>query len=264
MTSLNIRPAASTAQTTDYGERGAMLMHKAGAFLRELRRLRKLSQSNLAEAVEVGRGTIERLEAGDDRVSVGTMLRVLHELDASPWHFYELAMVPTRTLSEVRQQRDVVQGISAYVSTLAASKKIPVAVLAEVTGTWFSHVDGTSEARQLIPDIAWLLALQYLDAPLADLVPLFHATNDHVAIGRQLAEARGTFVNQMEHVQPYEHGERQNVPSLDGVLYRLSGLLRYGNDLPAVMRHELTQIEAELKRYRSKLVYAIGCIKAEP
>lgn len=263
MTSLNTR-SVTTTQHPDYGEHSTTSMHKAGAFLKELRRAQKLSQSDLAGIVNVGRGTIERLEAGDDRVSIGTVLHVLHVLGASPWHFYELAMIPTRNVSEVRHQRGVREGIRAYVYTLAASKQVPIAVLAEITHAALSEGNGTFEDRQLIPDIAWLLALQYLDAPLSDLAPLFRATNDYITIGRQLAEARGAFASQLEHFLPHEHGERHNLPSLDGVLYRLSGLLRYGHDLPTIIKHELTRIEADLKRYRSLLVLAVGYIEAEP
>src|SRR5689334_6498698 len=63
-------------------------MQNAGVYLKDLRRARRLTQSDLAEVVEVGRGTIERLESGDDRISVGTVLQVLKILGASPCHYY--------------------------------------------------------------------------------------------------------------------------------------------------------------------------------
>jgi transcriptional regulator with XRE-family HTH domain len=62
-------------------------MENAGVYLKDLRRARKLTQSDLAEAVEVGRGTIERLESGDDRIGIGTVLQVFQALGASPWHY---------------------------------------------------------------------------------------------------------------------------------------------------------------------------------
>src|SRR5262245_31431391 len=74
-------------------------LDNAGIYLKELRRARKLSQSDLAEIVAVGRGTIERLEHGDDRVGVGTVFQVLKFLGASPWYYYDLATHPQRTLN---------------------------------------------------------------------------------------------------------------------------------------------------------------------
>ena len=108
-------------------------MEKAGTYLKDLRRAQKLTQSQLAEAVEVGRGTIERLESGDDRIGVGTVLQVLKRLGASPWQYYDLAIEPARTLSEVRQQGAVIRGIAAYVRVLAERKQVPASLLDEVT-----------------------------------------------------------------------------------------------------------------------------------
>jgi transcriptional regulator with XRE-family HTH domain len=97
-------------------------LEKAGIYLKELRRARRLTQSDLAEAVDVGRGTIERIESGDDRVGVGTLLQVFTALGASPWQYYELATQQARTLAEVQQQRAIVHGIAAYVGVLAERK----------------------------------------------------------------------------------------------------------------------------------------------
>jgi transcriptional regulator with XRE-family HTH domain len=66
-------------------------MENAGIYLKDLRRTRRLTQSDLAETVDVGRGTIERLESGDDRISIGTVLQVFQTLGASPCHYYDLA-----------------------------------------------------------------------------------------------------------------------------------------------------------------------------
>src|SRR5262249_55093614 len=79
----------------------SLSLENAGTYLKELRRAQKLSQSDLAEVVAVGRGTIERLEHGDDRVGVGTVFQVLKSLGASPWHYYDLAIHPQRTLKEI-------------------------------------------------------------------------------------------------------------------------------------------------------------------
>src|SRR5689334_15598689 len=95
-------PVASGSYEKD--DQAVTPMQKAGYFLKELRRAKKLTQSKLAEAVDVGRGTIERLESGDVHVGVGTVLHVLTILGVSPWHYYELATQARRTAGEIHQQ----------------------------------------------------------------------------------------------------------------------------------------------------------------
>jgi DNA-binding XRE family transcriptional regulator len=84
-------------------------MENAGQYLKDLRQAHKLTQSALAELVEVGRGTITRLESGDDRIGVGTVMHVIKTLSASPWHYYDLATQPGRTRREMRQQLAVMR-----------------------------------------------------------------------------------------------------------------------------------------------------------
>jgi len=127
------RPVA--ARSTDKASRAAKSLQNAGAYLKALRRTRKLSQSELAEAIDVGRGSIERLEGGDARIRIGTVLHVLTMLDASAWDYFELALYPWRTLGEVRQQRMLVQGIEAYIRGLAERKQVSPTVLAEIMHT---------------------------------------------------------------------------------------------------------------------------------
>ena len=120
-------------------------MENAGVYLKDLRRARKLTQSDLAEAVEVGRGTIERLESGDDRISIGTVLQVFQALGASPCHYYDLATAKASSLNEVYQQRAVIHGVTAYVRALAERKQVPPAVLGEVMHTSFAdNADGAA------------------------------------------------------------------------------------------------------------------------
>jgi transcriptional regulator with XRE-family HTH domain len=239
-------------------------LEQAAVYLKDLRRAHKLTQSELAEAVEVGRGTIERLERGDDRISVGTVLAVLRILAASPWHYYDLAMQPTRTLDEIHHQRAVICGIAAYVRMLAERNQISLAVLDEVVGSPLaSFADGAIDVDQVSP-YALLLALLYLDAPLADLAPIVRAKDGHEALGQQLAEARGTFAVEMRHAQQHEQTEQHTVPALDVVVARIAAIIRYSTDLPTLLKHELSRVEADLKRYRALLARAVGDIIAEP
>jgi transcriptional regulator with XRE-family HTH domain len=84
-----------------------------GAYVKALRRAHQLTQSDLAERIEVGRGTIERIEHGDDHVYVGTVVRVLAALGAAPWLFFDLAIQqPPHSLDQSRHQLQIVRGIA--------------------------------------------------------------------------------------------------------------------------------------------------------
>ncbi len=104
----------------------------------------------------------------------------------------------------------------------------------------------------------------YLDAPLTDLTPIARAATDHEALGRQLAEARGAFVLEMQHAQQNGQVEPHAVPSLDVVVARITALIRYSSDLPTMVKHELSRAEADLRRYRALIARAVGNIMAEP
>jgi transcriptional regulator with XRE-family HTH domain len=239
-------------------------MENAGVYLKDLRRARKLTQSDLAETVEVGRGTIERLESGDDRIGVGTVLQVFKALGASPWYYYDLATQPARTLAEVEQQRAIIHGITAYVRALAERKQVPPAVLDDVACASLAEGAHGSAGSDAISAHALLLALMYLDAPITDLAPIARAATDHEALGRELAEARGAFALEMQHAQANGQVEPYAVPSLDVVVARITALIRYSSDLPTMVKHELSRVEADLRRYRALIARAVGNIMAEP
>jgi transcriptional regulator with XRE-family HTH domain len=236
-------------------------MSKAGDYLQERRRMRKWSQSDLAEAAAVGRGTIQRLERGDERVGVGTVLRVLHALGVSPWHYYRLATSPAWTLPTARHHQAVLHGMIAYIQRLAECKHLPVDTLvdAPTAGDDLSSTDTGHPSSAF----AVLLALIALDAPLADLAPLVRASSDHETVGRQMAEARDAFTAHMQQVPAPDHPDQHSIPILDASLYRLATILRYRHDLPVLLHHELARIEADLKRHRAFLVLAINYLKME-
>src|SRR3712207_3691773 len=48
-------------------------LRRAGAYLETLRRRQKLTQQDVADAVDVGRGTIDRVEAGAEEVKIRTV-----------------------------------------------------------------------------------------------------------------------------------------------------------------------------------------------
>ena len=239
-------------------------MQKAGGYLKDLRRARKLSQSALAEAVDTGRGTIQRLEKGDGTVNVGTVLHVLDTLGASPWFYNDLALQPGRTLGEVRQQRAIVRGVAAYVRVLATYKHVSRSAIDEVTQAALGLGTNDGMTPDAISPYALLRALVVLDAPLADLAAIIRAPHDHETIGRQLAETRGALAVAVEQARQSSEGETQPIPSLDAVVARVAAMVRANADLPAMVKHELARVEADLRRYRALLARAVGDITAQP
>jgi transcriptional regulator with XRE-family HTH domain len=255
--------SAASAASED-GAYSATPMERAGLYLKELRRARKLTQSTLAEAVGAGRGTIERLESGDDHINVGTVLRVLKALSASPWHYFELAMEPKRTLDEICHKRAIMRGIVVYIRVLAERKRVAAVALDEVTHSTLASGANSDGETDITSPYALLLALIYLDAPLADLAPIVRAAGGHEALGRQLAESRGALSVAIEQAEQHGPVEKLRIPAIDAVVTRVSTILRSGENLPGMLRHELARVEADLKRYRALALRGIGDITAEP
>jgi DNA-binding XRE family transcriptional regulator len=230
-----------------------MSLTTAGAYLKELRRKCRLSQTKLGEAVEISRTTIERLEKGEPTVGITTVLRVIETVNASPRHYYDLAMQPSLTREEVRRQQAILNGIQTYVRVLSEQKQVEIDILAAVMGItpavlskWMAH-----PASQL-PELALLLALVYLDVPLADLADIVHATSNHEALGRRLAEDRSAYVVQMEQNEDSAPTSNWSVPALEVILRRLRVLLRNSQELSPVLRHELSRIIDDLDHYKTR------------
>jgi hypothetical protein len=154
--------------------------------------------------------------------------------------------------------------ISARVSSQAERKRISPTVLTEATHISSPACPNGSDDTDVSSALALLLALIELDPPLADLAPIVRASSEHDVIARELAEARGTFAIEMAQLPPHEPFEWQSLPSFDTIVSRVSTILRYSQDLPTVLKHELVRVEADLKRYRALLILAMSYIKAEP
>lgn len=253
--------ACGSSQTEDT----LLSLENAGTYLKELRRARKLSQSDLAEGVAVGRGTIERLEGGDDRVGIGTVFQVLKTLGASPSHYYDLAIHPWRTLKEIHHQRAVAHGIETYVQVLAERKHVSTIALMEVMLASSSIPTHCRNGAESPPsELALLRALIYLDAPLVDLVVLVQATSGHETIGRERAEERDMFAARVQETGQHELPEFRPVPSLDIVVSRMRAIVQHRPELPPILKHELSRLIAEIERYRVYVIDAVGSLLVEP
>ena len=129
---------------------------------------------------------------------------------------------------------------------LAERKQVPASVLDEVARAPLSASTNGGCTSDAVSPYALLLALMYLGAPLADLAPIVRAVDGHEALGRQLAEARGAFALEMQHAQQHGQTEQHSVPSLDVVVAHIAAIIRHSSDLPTLLKHELSRVEAEL------------------
>jgi DNA-binding XRE family transcriptional regulator len=211
-----------------------MSLATAGEYIKELREKRKLSQTKLGEALDVSRSTVERLEVGEPNVGIATVLRAIEVLNASPWHYYDVAMHTSVAYEEVCRRQAILSGIHTYVRALCEQKQIGIDVLSDVMQVpratltrWFS------DPAAQVSEMALLLALVYLDVPLTDIANIVHATTNHEALGRRLAENRAHAMQaqQMEHMP---RTVSRNVPALEAISRRLVFILHNGQELSPI------------------------------
>jgi len=230
-----------------------MSLATAGEYIKELRKRRKLSQSKLGEAVDISRSTIERLDEGAPNVGIATVLRTIEVLNASPWHYYDLAMHTSVTYEEICRRQAILSGIQAYMHVLCEQKQIGIDVLSDVMQMprailtrWFS------DPAAQISEMALLLALVYLDVPLTDIANIVHATTNHEALGRRLAENRAHVV-QAQQMEQTPRTVSRNVPALEAISRRLTLILHNGQELSPILRYELRRIVDDLDHYHIRM-----------
>jgi transcriptional regulator with XRE-family HTH domain len=79
-----------------------MGMEAVAAYLREIRRGRGFTQESLAEAVDVSKRTIERMERNEGDITVHTFERIIAVLRASATQVNYLATTPSVTTGEAQ------------------------------------------------------------------------------------------------------------------------------------------------------------------
>ncbi len=255
--------AAMTLGSLDHERHTLTPMEHAGEYIHALRRARKLTQQDLAEAVAVGRGTIERLEKGDDGVGIGTVLQVLHMLGASPSYYDGLATAKVRSLDELETRRAIITGLTVYVQTLAQIKQIPSATLRTLMPRTWANTDWSATDADMFFLYDLLLACIALDVPLIDLATIIQAPTDHAALGRQLAEERGTLERELQHVHYDGLSKMSSLPAMDALIRRITALMRMHTNLPTIVMLELVRVDIDLRRYRALLVLAMHHVQTD-
>nr|PZN21295.1 MAG: hypothetical protein DIU80_19225 [Chloroflexota bacterium] len=229
-----------------------MASSQAGAYLKSLRYKADYSTEALGEAVGVKRGTIERLEKGDDSVAIRTVTRVLSLLGASPWSYHRLATDPHLSLDVVLQHHAIARSITTYLITLATQRGIPLEMLAELMRIplqTLSRIAGEEGHGGMLPDLALLLGLIALDGALTDVETIAQAERDHDAIARQLATQRAVYMaaDQTDSALPRQ---MHSYPLIDSALRHLSLIQRNSQDLPAMLRQELSRAIRDLEQFQ--------------
>jgi DNA-binding XRE family transcriptional regulator len=237
----------------------------AGRYLKELRKQRKFSQAKLGDAVDVSRSTILRLEAGDATISIGIILRTIEKLNASPRHYYDLAVDVLTSWEDVQIRQAILDGIQAYIRVLCERKQIEVDVLADVMRTPASLVSRWRDDPTVqLSELALLMALVYLEVPLTDIADIVRATKNHETLGRQRAEERSVYVTQIQQTAYARSRSSWSVPALEAIVRRLTVLVRNSQELSPVFRHELLRIVDDLEHYHTRASVGVENIMARP
>ena len=78
-----------------------------GGKIRQLRKERKLTQSELASRIGVQQSDLSRMEKGEYRVSLDTLFKILSEFDLGIGEFFGDASRSPMTVDEARMLRDL-------------------------------------------------------------------------------------------------------------------------------------------------------------
>jgi DNA-binding XRE family transcriptional regulator len=83
--SCRTRALHSSRHSSEKEHKSIMSLATAGAYIKELRKQRRLSQVKLGEAADVSRSTIDRLEKGEPSIGIGTILHTIDILGGRWW-----------------------------------------------------------------------------------------------------------------------------------------------------------------------------------
>ena len=234
-----------------------MQTHVIAAYFKVLREGYRFTQQSLADAAGVGKRTVERLEGGRRRVSLGSQERIMATLGASPDEVNYLATNPSATITEARElaqsllqrnprwgvlggqvrfQDSHLLGVQTYMQLLRKGRQITRKDLADALGIGIADLanweDGRSDALQF-PIL--LRAIKHIHGSLEDLQTIGAATDGHVALGRRLAEARlaaqsersnHEAIQNSQDIQPPEGTAIQRLAATENVVQFILSLLK--------------------------------------
>jgi transcriptional regulator with XRE-family HTH domain len=231
------------------------------AYFRELRKGYRYTQQALADAADVGKRTVERLDRGDRPVSIRSLEPIMVVLGASADEVHYLMTNPSATVSEAKElaraqlqrsslwqgipdrsqpshQDPRLRGLQAYVRTVRERQHISRKVLADMLGVGIAALaDWEAGRSNALPLPAVLRAIMQLIGAMEDLKQIDTATEGHEALGRRLAEARVPILLKESTPEPSDaadaHSARiqeqtiqQRVAALEGIVQFILSLLK--------------------------------------
>jgi len=267
------------------GDDTPMLTEAVAVYFRELREGRGFTQESLANAVGIGKRTIERLERNEGDISVEPFERIITILGASPEEVNYLATNPSATIEEGKEfarillqeptprsgathpavlRQDVGSvGIRTYIRTLREQQGIGRKALAEGIGIRIGMLADWEDGRiSTIPTAALVRAVTYLGATVEDLDRITSASSDHETLGQQLAEARISGATQHR-----KHAGRDNgtpVPADSVVLRRIVALEGLVHAVLMLLKRALPNEIEEIERLSRLWFQTLGGSEQRP
>jgi transcriptional regulator with XRE-family HTH domain len=206
------------------------------AYLRELRKRRKLSQEQLGSRIGVSRNTVGRMEAGDEHTDLTTVMRALAVLRASPWSFCELVVNADLALDQVIRRQNIFDGLTTYIDGIAALRTTLIKVLPQAHRNLLTDLGLTEtlESNSGVSELSLLLTLILLDVPREDVIAIVMAPDNHVALGRELAGRRVTFSAQLHTASGVSARDQHQLPLLASAVRRLQSIEQRTKELPHI------------------------------
>jgi transcriptional regulator with XRE-family HTH domain len=206
------------------------------AYLQMLRKRRKLSQEQLAARLGVSRNTVGRMEAGKQRTDITTVMHALAALSASPWNYCELVVNADFPVDQALVRQDILDGLTAYINGITPLRTTMIQLMPPAHRALLTHLGLTEtlESGGTVSELSLLVALILLDLPRADIIAIVLAPDNHVALGRELAERRITSAPQPPAPLATTQRDPPQIPLLVSAVRRLQSIERRTKDMQPI------------------------------
>ncbi len=286
--SLLSRPADGGTRSRFAAAAGAVLGRIARAmrtdvlaiYFREIRKGYGYTQQSFAAAAGVGKRTIERLEREEGPISRDSLERIIAAVGASPDEVNYLSTSASAThleASELAQAflqrtltwRDIagqkhlsyedqrLRGVQSYVRRLREARNISRKTLAEFLGVSIAVLanweDGQSNGLAL-PVVA--RAIKHLGGTLEDLEQIGAATENHQALGLQLAKAQAA----SDDTHTFDQKKIPDAPASGApertMLQRIAAIEALLQFIVSILQRVAPAEAAEMERIASRWLHA--------
>jgi len=231
------------------------------AYVQELRKGRGFTQESLAEAVGMGKRTIERLERCEGDISVEPFERIVAVLRALPDDVHYLVTNASATpdegkeMAQMQLQHDLLVrrtkqrqplhqsdpstlGLQTYVRVLREQHKLSRKALADASDLPIGLLaDWESGRTSLLPPPALVRALVRVGGTLDDVEQIATAPESHTTLAQRLAEQRFAALTTagqppyrelqaVEGASSLQRAVARKVVALEGLIHVIVGVLQ--------------------------------------